>query len=37
MKRMHVHVSAGESTNYGTSFAKGARVAHTKACCGPKA
>lgn len=29
--------TTGESTNYGTSFEKGARVAHTKACCGPKA
>jgi uncharacterized glyoxalase superfamily protein PhnB len=28
--------TTGESTNYGTSFEKGARVAHTKACCGPK-
>ncbi|HET9536563.1 MAG TPA: ArsI/CadI family heavy metal resistance metalloenzyme [Mesorhizobium sp.] len=29
--------TTGESTNYGTSFEKGARVAHTKACCGPQA
>ena len=29
--------TTGESTNYGKSFEKGARVAHTKACCGPKA
>ena len=29
--------TTGESTNYGTSFEKGARGAHTKACCGPKA
>lgn len=29
--------TTGESTNYGTSFEKGTRVAHTKACCGPKA
>jgi len=26
----------GESTNYGTSFEKGARIAHVKACCGPE-
>jgi len=27
-------LTTGESTNYGTSFDKGARIAHTKACCG---
>jgi len=26
--------TSGESTNYGTSFEKGARIAHAKACCG---
>lgn len=29
--------TTGESTNYGTSFEKDARVAHAKACCGPGA
>jgi catechol-2,3-dioxygenase len=29
--------TTGESTNYGTSFEKEARVAHAKACCGPVA
>jgi hypothetical protein len=28
--------TTGESTNYGTSFEKGARIAHAKACCGPQ-
>jgi uncharacterized glyoxalase superfamily protein PhnB len=28
--------TTGESTNYGTSFERGARIAHTKACCGPQ-
>ena len=28
--------TTGESTNYGTSFDKGARIAHAKACCGPQ-
>jgi catechol-2,3-dioxygenase len=29
--------TSGESTNYGTSFNKEARVAHPKACCAPAA
>jgi hypothetical protein len=29
--------TTGESTHYGTSVEKGARVAHAKACCGPAA
>lgn len=28
--------TTGEATNYGTSFEKGARVAHLKACCAPR-
>ena len=28
--------TTGESTNYGTSFEKGARIARAKACCGPQ-
>ena len=28
--------TTGENTNYGTSFEKGARIAHAKACCGPQ-
>ena len=28
--------TTGESTNYGTSFEKGARIACAKACCGPQ-
>jgi hypothetical protein len=27
-------LTIGESTNYGTSFERGARIAHTQACCG---
>lgn len=27
-------LTTGESTNYGTSFERGARIAHTQACCG---
>jgi hypothetical protein len=26
--------TTGESTNYGTSFERGARIAHAQACCG---
>ncbi|HEX5509340.1 MAG TPA: ArsI/CadI family heavy metal resistance metalloenzyme [Pseudolabrys sp.] len=29
--------TTGESTNYGNSFNKEARIAHAKACCGPAA
>ena len=29
--------TTGESTNYGTSFDKEARIAHAKACCSPAA
>ena len=36
-KSWETFFTTGESTNYGTSFEKGARVAHTKACCGPNA
>jgi predicted enzyme related to lactoylglutathione lyase len=28
--------TTGENTNYGTSFEKGARIAHVTACCGPE-
>lgn len=28
--------TTGESTNYGISFNKGARIAHAKACCEPQ-
>jgi hypothetical protein len=28
--------TTGESTHYGTSVERGARVAHMKACCGPQ-
>jgi hypothetical protein len=27
-------LTTGESTNYGTSFERGARIAHAQACCG---
>ncbi len=30
-------LTSGESTDYGTSVESGARVAHAKACCTPKA
>jgi Glyoxalase/Bleomycin resistance protein/Dioxygenase superfamily len=29
-------LTTGECTNYGSSFDKGARIAHAKACCGPQ-
>jgi hypothetical protein len=29
-------LTTGESTNYGISFDKGARIAHAKACCEPQ-
>ena len=29
-------LTTGESTHYGTSVEKGARLAHTKACCDPQ-
>jgi uncharacterized glyoxalase superfamily protein PhnB len=28
--------TTGDSTNYGVSFDKGARIAHTKVCCEPQ-